>query len=102
VFRVKENPKSTVNRHRPHLVAKGFNQQFGSDYTETFSPVSKPVTVRLILTLANTHGWPLKQLDFNNAFLNEILEEKVYMTSLLALNLMTSLSCADHTRRSMG
>ena len=80
VFRVKENPKSMVNRHKPRLVAKGFNQYFGSDYTETFSPVSKPVTVRLILILAIIHCWTLKQLDVNNAFLNGILEEKVYMT----------------------
>nr|KYP32233.1 Retrovirus-related Pol polyprotein from transposon TNT 1-94 [Cajanus cajan] len=80
VFRVKENPNGTVQKYKACLVAKGFNQQFGFDYHETFSPVIKPVTVRLILTLALTHHWPIQQLDVNNAFLNGTLEEEVYMT----------------------
>nr|KYP47685.1 Retrovirus-related Pol polyprotein from transposon TNT 1-94 [Cajanus cajan]KYP47706.1 Retrovirus-related Pol polyprotein from transposon TNT 1-94 [Cajanus cajan] len=61
-------------------MAKGFNQQFGFDYNETFSPVIKLVTVWLILTLALTHHWPHQQLDVNNTFLNGTLEEEVYMT----------------------
>lgn len=59
VFRVKENPDGTVNKYKAHLVAKGYHQQHGLDFIETFSPVVKPVTIRIILTLALTHGWPL-------------------------------------------
>nr|KYP41292.1 Retrovirus-related Pol polyprotein from transposon TNT 1-94 [Cajanus cajan] len=83
VFRVKENPDGTVQKYKARLVAKGFNQQFGFDYNETFTPVIKPVIVRLILTLALTHHWPLQQLDVNNAFLNDTLDEEVYMTQPL-------------------
>lgn len=80
VFRVKENLDGTINKYKARLVAKGFLQKYGCDYAETFAPVINPVTVRIILTLALTHKWPLQQLDVNNAFLHDLLEEEVYMT----------------------
>ena len=79
VFRVKENPDGTIHKYKARLVAKGFHQQAGSDFTETFSPVVKPVTVRTVLTIAVSNKWPIQQIDVNNAFLNGILEEEVYM-----------------------
>ena len=59
VFRIKENVDGSVNRYKARLVAKGFHQVAGCDFTETFSPVIKPVTIRLILTLVVTNKWDL-------------------------------------------
>lgn len=61
------------------MVAKGFNQQFGLDYTEVFSPVAKHVTVRLLITIATINSWPLHQIDVNNAFLHGFLSDDIYM-----------------------
>jgi len=62
------------------VVVKGFHQVHGFDFHETFSPVIKPVTFCIVLTLALSHGWELFQLHVNNAFLNGVLEESVFMT----------------------
>ena len=80
VFRIKENADGSINRYKAGLIAKGFHQVHGFDFHETFSPMVKPVTIRVVLTLALSQGWDLFQLDVNNAFLNGLLEETVYMT----------------------
>uniref|UniRef100_A0A2N9FZ66 Reverse transcriptase Ty1/copia-type domain-containing protein n=1 Tax=Fagus sylvatica TaxID=28930 RepID=A0A2N9FZ66_FAGSY len=67
VFKLKRNSDGSISRYKARLVAKGFHQQYGIDFEETFSPVVKPPTVRLILALAVTYNWPLRQLDVRNS-----------------------------------
>uniref|UniRef100_A0A2N9EN83 Integrase catalytic domain-containing protein n=1 Tax=Fagus sylvatica TaxID=28930 RepID=A0A2N9EN83_FAGSY len=80
VFTVKQNPDGTVDRLKTRLVAKGFTQTYGLDYIETFSPVAKLNSIRIIISLAANLDWPLHQLDVKNAFLHGDLTETVYMT----------------------
>jgi hypothetical protein len=61
------------------IAAKGFKQQYEIDYEDTFSPVIKSTTIRIVLSIAVSKGWHLRQLDVQNAFLHGNLEEDVYM-----------------------
>uniref|UniRef100_A0A2N9IHL0 Reverse transcriptase Ty1/copia-type domain-containing protein n=1 Tax=Fagus sylvatica TaxID=28930 RepID=A0A2N9IHL0_FAGSY len=79
VFTVKQNPDSIVDCLKACLVAKGFTQTYGLDYTKTFSPVAKLNSIRIIISLAANLDWLLHQLDVKNVFLHGDLIETVYM-----------------------
>ncbi|GJZ02295.1 putative RNA-directed DNA polymerase [Tanacetum coccineum] len=79
VYRLKRDKNGAITRYKARFVAKGFRQQPGIDFHETFSPVVKSTTIRAVLSLAVTNDWPLRQLDIQNAFLHGNLKEQVYM-----------------------
>ena len=79
VYKIKKKSDGTMDRFKARLVAKGFKQRYGIDYEDTFIPVVKIATVRIVLSIAVSRGWCLRQLDVQNTFLHGVLEEEVYM-----------------------
>jgi hypothetical protein len=67
VFRIKLNSDSTLNRYKARWVVLGFHQRPDIDFTEIFSLVVKPATIRTVLSLIASHDWPTHQLDISNA-----------------------------------
>jgi hypothetical protein len=70
IFKTKHRPDGSVEKHKACLVVRGFTQRHGIDYDDTFSPVVKPATIHLVLFIAVSRGWALRQVDVSNAFLH--------------------------------
>ncbi|GKU85932.1 hypothetical protein SLEP1_g531 [Rubroshorea leprosula] len=82
VFRLRRGKDGSIKHYKARLVAKGIHQRPGSDYFNTFSPVIKPITIRIVLSLVVSRGWSIQQLDVNNAFLHGHIDEVLYMQQL--------------------
>jgi Reverse transcriptase (RNA-dependent DNA polymerase) len=79
VFKVKLKSDGTVDRYKARLVAKGYSQQEGIDFSETFAPVARFSSIRILLALGAHYDWEIHQMDVKTAFLNGELEEEIYM-----------------------
>ena len=79
IFRTKLNPDGSINKHKARLVVKGYAHIFGVDFSDTFAPVARLDTIRLLLAIAAQKGWKVYQLDVKSAFLNGFLEEEIYV-----------------------
>lgn len=78
VFKNKLHADGSLEHRKARWVLREFNQWPGVDFDQTFSPVVKPATIRTVLTLAASNGWPVHQLDVKNEFLHDELQERVY------------------------
>eukprot|EP00253_Pinus_taeda_P010497 PITA_10497 len=79
VYKTKCNAEGKIERHKARLVVKGYKQQYGRDYEETFAPVARMETVRVVLSIAEKNKWKVYQMDVKSAFLNGVLMEEVYI-----------------------
>jgi len=97
VFKHKFNADGSLERYKARWVLQGFTQRPGIDFSETFSPVVKPATVRTVLSLALSRHWPIHQLDVKNAFLHGTLT----VLSLLVLRIPPALTTFVGLNRSL-
>lgn len=79
LFRRKRRVDGSIEKHKVRLVAKGFTQKHGIDYFDTYSPVARIATIRLLIAIAATNKLVIHQMDVKTTFLNGELDEKIYM-----------------------
>ncbi|CAI7796686.1 unnamed protein product [Closterium sp. NIES-53] len=79
LVKIKSDADGKIERYKSRLVAKGYQQKEKVDYKELFASVVKPTTLRTVLAGATIKGWVVKQMDVSTAFLNDILEEEIFM-----------------------
>ena len=99
IYKIKTRSDRSIERYKAHLVAKGFTQEYGIDYEETFAPVARISFVCALLAVAAASKWDLFQMDVKNAFLNGELSEEVYMQPPPGLSVDSNKVC--HLRHAL-
>ena len=79
VYKIKTRSDGTVDHYKARIVTRGFTQEYGIDYEETFAPVARLSSVMTLIVVSTARKWPLFQIDVKNVFLNGELSEEVYM-----------------------
>ena len=79
IFKKKMKADGTIDKYKARLVIKGFRQREGLDYFDTYSPVTRITSIRMILAIAALRNLEIHQMDVKTAFLNGDLEEEIYM-----------------------
>ena len=79
IYKVKQVVYGSVKKHKAIFVAQGFSQIEGIDYEETFAPIARYSSIRIILALSVQMGWHIHQMDVKTTFLNGIIKKEVYI-----------------------
>jgi transposase InsO family protein len=79
LYKIKHATDGSVEKYKARFVARGFSQKEGVDYEETFAPVARYSSIRAVISIASEMGWRIHQMDVKTTFLNEIIEEEVYI-----------------------
>jgi hypothetical protein len=103
VFRNKQDEHGVVTRNKARLVAKGYSQVEGLDFGETYAPVARLESIRILLAYATYHGFKLYQMDMKSAFLNGPIKEEVYVEQPPGFeDSEYPIMCINSQRRFMG
>lgn len=79
MYKTKFNADGSIDKYKARLVTKGYSQKEGVNYEDTFAPVAKMNTIRIMIALATKYDWKLHQLDVKSVFLNGDLKEEIYL-----------------------
>ena len=79
IFKTKYNADGSIHKRKARIVAKGYSQKEGIEFTEVFSLVARMETIRIFIAIAAQQKWPIYQLDVKSAFLNGELKEDVFV-----------------------
>ena len=79
IFKKKFKPDGSIDKYKARLVAKGFRQSKGIDYFDTYAPVARIASIRILISLASIFNLKIHQMDVKTTFLNGFLDEEVYM-----------------------
>ena len=93
VFQTKLVADGSDIKHKEILVSNGYSQVHGADYTETFAPVAKMDSIRLVLVLAASKGWEVHHMDVKSDFLHGEIQEEIYMQQPKGFQEDPSLAC---------
>ena len=79
IFKNKSDEHGTVIKNKSRLIAQGYTQVEGVDFNETFAPVARLESIRILLAIASHLNFKLYQMDVKSTFLNGMLQEEVYV-----------------------
>ena len=79
LYKVKHVGDSSVEKYKAQFVARGFSQEEGVDYDETFALVARYISIRSLISIAVEMGWKIHHMDVKTTFLNEIIQQEVYV-----------------------
>jgi hypothetical protein len=79
IYKIKHTANGSIEKYKARFVAKGFSQEEGVDYEETFAPVARYTSIKTVISLALVMKWKIHQMDVKTTFLNGVIEEEVYI-----------------------
>ena len=93
IYKIKTRSNGSIECYKTRLIVKGFTQEYGIDYEETFAPVARISSVRALLAVAAARKWGLFQMDVKNAFLTRNLSKEIYIQPPPGLSIEPNKVC---------
>ena len=79
LYKLKHVADGSIEKYKARFMARGFSQVEGVDYDETFAPVARYTSIRVVISIAVEMGWKIHQMDVKTTFLNDLIGEEVYI-----------------------